>query len=259
MKPLTIFSIARVSQKRVARDLRSITDQAAGANERERLEYLTKQFEFLVPYAEAFNLAHDMDRILKDCAEMKRAGHIDETRDTVRNECVPLWLLLAPRVRRVMLDYQSIMATRNDLGQLVSMHNKLVRPTLVRMRLSMREYLGELPSEVEQTYVHATAPDDTMAARIFLPTRPTLFGNQETVRLTIVVPGLEEIRTVEVHTRLRGGVWVSKAPKLVQRRTYEAALGPFAGAAEYVGYYATAMLAGRSDPLTTLSVSATLA
>jgi hypothetical protein len=247
------------SQKQVAGELRAIADQAAGATERERLEYLTKHVEFLVPYAEAFNLAHSMDRILKDCAEMKKAGHIDEAGDTVRDECVPLWLKLAPRVRRVMLDYQSIVATRNDLGQLASMHNKLVRLALVRMRLSMREYLGELPAEVEQMYAQAIAPDGKMAARIFLPTRPTLFTNQETVRLTIVVPGMEEIRSVAVHTRMRGGEWISKPAKLVQRRTYEAVLGPFAGMAEYVEYYATAALAGRADPIATLPVSATLA
>lgn len=247
------------SQKQVADGLRSVADQVAGAHERERLEYLTKYFELLVPYADAFNLAHDMDRILKDCAEMKKAGHVDEARDTVRDECVPLWLKLAPRVRRVMLDYQSIVATRNDLGQLASMHNKLVRLALVRMRLSMREYLGELPTDVEQAYAQAIAPVDTMTARIFLPTRPTLFGNQETVRLTIVVPGLEQIQSVAVHTRLRGGAWVSKPAKLVQRRTYEAVLGPFAGPTEYVEYYATAMLAGRPDPIATLPLSATLA
>lgn len=247
------------SQKQVAAALRSIADQAAGANERERLEYLTRHVELLTPYAEAFNLAHRMDRILKDCAEMKKAGHIEEAGDTVRNECVPLWLKLAPLVRRAMLDYQSIVATRNDLGQLASMHNKLVRLALVRMRLSMREYLGELPPEVEQMYAQAIAPDGQMAARIFLPTRPTLFGNQETARLTIVAPGVEEVRSVAVHTRLHGGAWISKPAKLVQRRTYEGVLGPFAGAAEYVEYYATATLAGRSHPIATQPVSATLA
>ncbi|MGO9894487.1 MAG: hypothetical protein ACLPX8_09795 [Bryobacteraceae bacterium] len=247
------------SQKQVAGALRSIADQAAGAHERERLEYLAKHVEFLVPYAEAFNLAHSMDRILKDCAEMKKAGHIDEAADTVRNECVPLWLKLAPRVRRAMLDYQSIVATRNDLGQLASMHNKLVRLALVRMRLSMREYLGELPAEVEQMYAQAIAPDDRMAARIFLPTRPTLFASQETVRLTIVVPGLEDVRSVAVHTRLRGGGWISKPANPVLRRTYQAMLGAFEDRVEYVEYYATATLAGRSDPISTLPVSATLA
>ncbi len=247
------------SQKQVASELRSIADQARSPQERERLEYLTKHIELLTPYAEAFNLAHSMDRILKDCAEMKKAGHIDEAADTVRNECVPLWLKPAPRVRRVMLDYQSIVATRNDLGQLASMHNKLVRLALVRLRLSMREYLGELPADVEQMHAQAIAPDDKTAARIFLPTRPTLFNNQETLRLTIVVPGAEEIRSVAVHTRLCGSAWIAKPAKLVLRRTYQTVLGPFAGSAEYVDYYATATLAGRSDPIATLPVSATLA
>ena len=158
-----------------------------------------------------------------------------------------------------MLDYQSIVATRNDLGQLASMHNKLVRLALIRMRLSMREYLGELPAEVENLHAQVIAPDNNMAARIFLPTRPTLFGNQETVRLTIIVPGLENVRSVAVHTRLRGGGWISKPANLVQRRTYQATLGAFADRPEYVEYYATATLAGRSDPIATLPVSATLA
>ena len=247
------------SQKQVANGLRAIADQAASANERERLEYLTKHVEMLVPYSEAFTLAHIMDRILKDCAEMKQAGHGDEAADTVRDECVPLWLKVAPLVRQVMLDYQSIVATRNDLGQLASMHNKLVRLALVRLRLSMREYLGELPAEVEQMYAKVIASDDTMAARIFLPTRPTLFGPHETARLTIVVPGVEEIRSVAINTRLRGAGWISKQTKLVQRRTYEAQLGPFDGAAEYVEYFATATLAGRTEPIATRQVMATLA
>jgi hypothetical protein len=126
------------------------------------------------------------------------------------------------------------------------------------MRLSLREYLGDLPPEVEQMYAQAIAPDARMAARIFLPTRPTLFGDRETARLTIVVPGLDEIRSVAVHTRLRGGGWISKPATLVQRRTYEAVLGPFAGMADYVQYYATAALADRSDPVATLPVSATV-
>ncbi|HVN03567.1 MAG TPA: hypothetical protein VMT86_04060 [Bryobacteraceae bacterium] len=246
------------SQKQVAARLRAITDQAAGPNERERLEYLTRHVEFLIPYAEAFDLAHSMDRILKDSAEMKKAGHIDEAADTVRDECVPLWLKLAPCVRRVMLDYQGIIATRNDLGQLASMHNKLVRLALIRLRLSMREYLGELPAEVEQMYTQSIAPDEKMAARVFLPTRPTLFTGEDTVRLTIVVPGMEGVRSVTVRTRPRGGEWSSKPAELVQRRTYQTTLGPFPGATEYVDYLAEAALVGRDQPIATQAVSATL-
>ena len=246
------------SQKQVAAALRAIAGQAAGPNERERLEYLTRFVEFLGPYAEAFDLAHRMGTILKDCAEMKKAGHMAEAADTVRDECVPLWLKLAPSVRRVMLDYQGIIATRNDLGQLASMHNKLVRLALVRLRLSMREYLGELPAEVEQMYAQSIAPDDKMAARVFLPTRPTLFIGDDTVRLTIVVPGIEAVRSVTVRTRQRAGEWMSKPAKLVERRTYQAMLGPFPGDAEYVDYYAAAALAGHEDAVATLPVSATL-
>jgi hypothetical protein len=138
------------------------------------------------------------------------------------------------------------------------MHNKLVRLALVRLRLSMREYTGELPADVERAYAEAIAPDPRMAARIFLPTRPTLFRNRDAVRLTVVVPGLEEIRSVTVHTRPRSGAWNSKPARLVQRRTYETTLGPFTGAAEFVEYYATARLAARAEPVVTPTVSATL-
>jgi hypothetical protein len=247
------------SQKQVAGALREIADQAASPIERERLEYLTKHVEFTVPYAEAFSLAHNIDRSLKDAAEMKKGGHVDEARDTVLAECVPAWLKLAPLVRRVMLDYQSIVATRNDLGQLASMHNKLVRLALVRLRLSMREYVGELPAEVEQMYSQATAPDDKLTARIFLPTRPTLLGKAEVVRLMIVVPGREEIRSAALNTRLRGGSWQANPAKLAGRRTYEAVLGPFPTAVECVEYRASATVAGRVEPIATPSYSATLA
>ena len=58
-------------------------------------------------------------------------------------------------VREVFLDYQEIVSTRNDLGQLASMHNKYERLALYRLRASMKEFLGELPPEVERSFAEA--------------------------------------------------------------------------------------------------------
>ena len=100
-----------------------------------------------------------------------------------QNEGVPLWLKLAPQVRAAMLAFQQIVATRNDLGTLASMHNKFVRIALVRLRLSIQEWLGELPPETEKLMEEVTGPDVSAPVRLFLPTRPTLLGKGERVEL----------------------------------------------------------------------------
>ena len=224
------------SQAEVARSLRAIAGEARSPVECERLEYLTRHVELLVPYAAAWVVAHRLHEVLQEALKLKHGGQADEARDRVRQEGVPLWLRLAPEVRAAMLHFQRIVATRNDLGTLASMHNKFVRLALVRLRLSMQEFLGELPAETEQLLREATTPDAAAPARVFLPTRPGLLRNGEKVRLMVVLAGADASGAVTLRTRLPGAQWESVAAQLLGRRTYEVTLGPFetgAALAEY--------------------------
>lgn len=228
------------SGKKAAASMRAIAGQAQSPAEQERLQYLARFVEFLVPYADAWNLAQRLHNVTREASAMKKSGDAAGARSKVAADAVPVWLELAPKVRRVMLLYQSIVATRNDQGQLASMQNKLVRLALVRTRLAMKEFLGDLPSQVETLYRQMIAPDPAAKPRIFLPTRPTLFAKGERVRLLIVIPGAAAVAGVTLHTRLRGGEWTAHPAGLLGRKTYAATLGPFATTSEMVEYYVTA-------------------
>jgi hypothetical protein len=181
-------------------------------------------------------VAHRLHLVLEAAGKLKGG----EARDKVRGEGVPLWLRLAPEVRRAMLDFQRIVATRNDLGTLASLHNKFVRLALVRLRLSIKEYLGELPPETETLFGQVTRPDPQAPARLIVPTRPTLLGKGERVRILAVVIGASESQ-VALHTRLGGTKEFSASPaSLLGRSTYQVTLGPFSSDAEFVDYYLSA-------------------
>src|SRR5208337_2827164 len=143
------------SQAEVARQLRALTDAATSSAEHERLNYLTRFVEFLVPYSETWVLAHHLHLQLQQAIELKQQNKADEARQLIMAEGVPLWLQLAPKVREAFLDYQEIVSTRNDQGQLASMHNKYERLALFRLRASMKEFLGELPPEVERSFAES--------------------------------------------------------------------------------------------------------
>ena len=199
-----------------------------------------------MPYAESWSLAHHIQKLLDGAAELKKAGDKDGARRKVESEAVPLWLKLAPEVRSVMLDYQSIVSDRNELGQLASMHNKFVRLALVRLRLSLKEYLGELPPDTEVAVPKVNQPDAGARTRLFMPTRPTLLAKGERVRITVVAPGAAPVREVTLHVRPRGGEWTTAPAKLVGRRTYQTVLGPFTAGPELADYYVSA--AGLTAP-----------
>ena len=69
------------------------------------------------------------------------------------------------------------------------MHNKYERLALYRLRASMKEFLGELPPEVERSFAESREPDGKAAPRAFVPTRPTVLRKGERVRINVVVPG----------------------------------------------------------------------
>ena len=167
------------SQAEVAQQLRALTDSASSPAERERLNYLTRFVEFLTPYSESWSLAFHLNQKLQKASELKKQNKADEARNLMVTEGVPLWLKLAPLVREVFLDYQEIVSTRNDLGQLASMHNKYERLALYRLRASMKEFLGELPPETERLFAEVRQPDAKAKPRAFVPTRPTVLRKGE--------------------------------------------------------------------------------
>jgi len=235
------------SQKEVARALTELVGAAASPTEEERLGYLAGHVEFLVPYARAWMLAHSLHVVLTAALELRKDGQAKQAREKVAREAVPLWLALAPEVRGSILSFQRIVATRNDLGMLASMHNKLARLALVRLRFSIKEFLSTLPPETEALFREVTRPDSEAPARLFAPTRPTMLARGETVRVLVVATGEAPVKNVRLHVRPRGSAQWSIIPgKLLGRRTYEAMLGPLETDSAVAEYYFSAAVGSRS-------------
>jgi hypothetical protein len=209
------------SQAEVARQLRALTDAATSPAEYERLNYLTQFVAFLTPYSQSWTLAHSLNLKLQKASELTKQNKGTEARQLILAEGVPLWLELAPKVREVFLDYQEIVSTREDQGQLASMHNKYERLALFRLRASMKEFLGELPPEVERSFAESREADGKAAPRAFVPTRPTVLRKGERVRITVVVPGPAKVVRATLFIRSQGAqAWSPSPMKLQQRRTY---------------------------------------
>lgn len=237
------------SQARVARELRQLTDEASSPAEAERLNYLARHVEFVVPYSECWSLAFHLYRVLEKASSLKKAGNPDEARDLVRTQGVPLWLKLAPNVREAILDFQNIVATRNDLGTLASMHNKYERLALFRLPASIKEYLIDLPPEIQKSTEESLRADSEAPFRVFIPTRPTVLGRGERVRAFAVVagnvapasrrPGESRRQTPpSLFTRHSGSpAWNEAAMTLVGRRTYVADLEAPDQGSSFLYYY----------------------
>jgi hypothetical protein len=122
------------SQKQVAAALRSLADAAASPTEKERLD-LTKQVEFLVHYAAAWLGAHRLHGLLGQATELRSSGKADQARNLVATQGVAMLIQFAPEIRRAMLDFQSVVSTRNDLGTLASIASlkaRCLEPTTSR-------------------------------------------------------------------------------------------------------------------------------
>jgi hypothetical protein len=178
--------------------------------------------------------------------ELKKAGKVEEAREKVRVEGIPLWLKLAPLVREALLDFQEIVSTRNDLGSLASMHNKYERLALFRLRASMKEFLGELPAEVEQLCKDVRRPNPGATERIFIPTRPTILQKGEGERIfAVVVAPTRQVRGVQLKTRQAGAnSWTETALRLSGRRTYVGELKAQTAEPGFLDYYVEATLSG---------------
>jgi len=207
---------------------------AATPMERERLSYLAGFVGFMVPYCDAYRNAHALNAVLVKATQQRKNAKVAE--EIIRNEAVPLWITIAPQVRSALLKYQAVIATRNDLGQLASMQNKVVRIALERLRLSLAEFVSDLPT-VEKVYEEAIAPESTAVARIFLPTRPSLLRAGESLRLYALAVGFGTTPELSLLVRPVGErEWTRQPARHEGRGVFSVKLGPFAAhipAAEY--------------------------
>lgn len=238
------------SQKKVAEQLRALT-APAGTAEGERLNHITRHIEFLVPYSEAWSAAFALHKVLEKAAALKKDGKPDEARALVLQEGVPIWLKLAPLVRESFQNAQDWVSTRNDLGTLASMHNKFERLALFRLKASMKEYLAQLPPEVEGLYEEVRQPISSLPPRVFVPTRPTLLRNGEAVRITAVAVGPSiQVDRVRLVTRLAGsGEWISTSMKKLGRRTYQGEIKAPSGGPGFLDYFVEVEARGTGIPL----------
>ena len=235
----------KTSQAEVARQLRALTESASSPAEYERLNYLARHVEFLLPYSESWSLATRLHRVLQQAGELKKEGKAEDARRKVSAEGVPIWLKLAPQVREVLLDFQEIVTTRNDLGTLASMHNKYERLALFRLRASMKEFLRELPPEMEELFESVRKPDPGARLRVFIPTRSSLLLGSEAVRVFAVVPAGGEVARVTLFRRQPGAErWEADVMKLAGRRTFMTQLGAGTHPDRFLDYYVEAELAG---------------
>ena len=234
-----------LQQRETAERFRQLASRAASPLERDRIGYFAGFVGFMVPYCDAYETAHKLDAVLQHAVELRAAGKQDEARAQVVQSGIPLWLAMAPQVRAAMIEYQAVIATRNDQGQLASMQNKFVRISLERLRLSIKEFVGELPPEMDQAYAAAISPEGANPPRLFIPTRPSLLKPGESLRIFIVAPGHvapghEEVAEVKLLTRRQGTrPWQSSTAAHAGRSVYTARLGPFEAADGTVEYYAT--------------------
>ena len=228
------------TQRKTAERFRQLASRGASPLERERIGYFSGFVGLMVPYCDAYETAHQLDAVLKHAVELRLAGKEDEARSQVLERGVPLWLAIAPLVRQTMLEFQAILATRNDLGQLVSMQNKFVRIALERLRLSLKEFLRELPPEMDHAYAAAISPEGANPPRLFLPTRPSLLAPGESLRIFINVSGKPGDENVKLFTRRQDTeTWNSSDAAHAGRNVYTAQLGPFAAEDSAIDYYAS--------------------
>ncbi|WP_445193936.1 hypothetical protein ACT009_08700 [Sphingomonas sp. Tas61C01] len=221
-------------QRRTAARFAALARLADGALERERLGYLAGFVGFMVPYCDAYRDAHALDAVLVRSDALRKGGDAAAARDLVLREALPLWLQLLPQVRAAVLDFQAVVATRSDLGQLASMQNKLVRIAVERLKLSLEEFIGDLPEEARRAQQAALAPAAS-APRVFLPTRPSIVRAGEALRLFVVAPGVAA-PVVLLQRRLGAGDWERKPAHPEGRAVHSVALGPFEGGSGVIEY-----------------------
>ena len=235
----------RASQAKVAQQLRALTEETSSLAERERLDYLAWYVEFLVPYSESWVLASELQKILEHAHELKQNGKAAEARLEVLDQGVPLWKKLAPEVRKAVLIYQQMVSERNEQGALASVHNKFERLALFRLRLSMKEFLGELPPDVEDLFQEVRRRDSTARPRVFIPTHPSALAPGEKVRIFAVAPGGNSTPRLKLFLRrVAGEEWRSFPMQLMGRRTFMKEIEASQADSPLLEYYVEAEFSG---------------
>jgi hypothetical protein len=236
----------RISQARVAQQLRALTERASEPAERERLDYLASYVEFLVPYSESWVLASDLHKILQKAHKLKQDGNSAEARQNVLEQGVPLWKKLAPQVREALLTYQQMVSERNEQGALASAHNKFERLALFRLRLSMKEFLGELPLEVEKLFEEVRTKEAAAHLRLFVPTKPSALALGEKVRIFAVAPGGSSVPQLKLFLRRATAEgWQSSPMELAGRRTFMKEIEAGKADSPLLEYYVEATFTGQ--------------
>jgi hypothetical protein len=229
------------SQRATASKLRELTARATSPLERDRIGYFSGFVNMMVPYSDAFETAHKIGAFMKQAVALREQKKEADARTIVMDNAVPLWLKMAPMVRDTMLTYQAVVTTRNDQGQLASMQNKFVRIALERLRLSIKEFVDELPPAMDAAYAAAISPASANPQRLFMPTRPSLLNVGDSVRIFIVAPGQADVTDVKLYTRRLGEQqWKSVSADHAGRAVYAAQLGPFQASDATIEYYAAA-------------------
>jgi hypothetical protein len=229
----------------VAQELRALTSKASGPAERERLDYLTRYVEFLVPYSESWVLASRLHRILEEAQALKQNGKAAEAKQKALSQGVPLWMRLAPQVREALLIYQQMVSERNEQGALASVHNKFERLALFRLRLSMKEFLHELPAEVEELFHEVRQRDETTPPRVFVPTHPSALAPGDKVRIFAVAPGGNSAPRLKLFLRrVDSEEWQSFPMQLAGRRTFVKEIEASKADSPLLEYYVEATFSG---------------
>jgi hypothetical protein len=235
------------SENHIAQNFLHLASGASSVTEKERLAYFSGFVNMTALYGETYNTAHQLGEVLAAATKSRNEGKLAAAKATILRDGVPLWLTMAAFARRTMLEYQSIISTRDEQGQLASMQNKFVRIALDRLRLSIGEFIGEFPEELDRGYIRAIAADVTAPSRVFIPTRPSILKAGEIVRLFIAAPSNGNIQTVKLYTLVDGNAsWNVQSAMHAGRNVFEATIGPFPIANKIVSYYVSATILGEN-------------
>ena len=229
-------------------ELGKLLDTANGPTERERLAYWYGQSKFLDPYARAWRVGQQLQRVIREQYQRKKSGHAADSARIVLEQGVPLYAELLGYVREAVLAFQHTVATRNDQGMLASIHNKFVRIAVIRMRMGLLEFLDALPADVEAACADALAPDTQLEAAVIIPTRPTRLDKGECVCITAIAPGSRELTVIYLCWRPMGTAnWQQITMQCAGRRTYitDFTMPLYDG----VEYYVAASFAGAPAPV----------
>ena len=180
-------------QREMAEKFQALVSQAASPTEQNRIGYFASFVGFMVPYCDAFEKAHQLNAVLT--ASGRRCGR-GQQRCCARGSVAAWSSAVAGDGAAGATNHGGVsggIATRNDQGQLASMQNKFVRLSLERLRLSIKEFLDDLPDEMKTAYIAATTPPGANRARLFIPTRPSMLKPGESLRIFIVAPGQQNV------------------------------------------------------------------